>query len=327
MQASDSPLIFGFRVEENNQITRLAWTDVINGFPISDGHRCWLHFDRRHPDAEVWLRTRAELDEIVMDSLIREDTRPRATRHDEGWLVNLRGVNFNSGPQEDVMIALRIWATGNLVITTRALKIRAAEDLANKFLAGEAPETNGGIIAFLADKLVCRLEPVVEDLADQVDDMDERVADGEIGIMRSDLAKLRRHAIAIRRYMAPQREALNTLNDTTGDFLHEEEHYSLRETLNALLRISEELDSIRDRAQIIQEQIAEFRAEAMNQRLFVLSIISAVFLPLGFVTGLFGVNVGGMPGVGSHIAFGLLCLGLMFTGAGLLWLFRRIGWM
>ena len=73
--------------------------------------------------------------------------------------------------------------------------------------------------------------------------------------------------------------------------------------------------------------IAERRGEEMNQRLFVLAIISAVFLPLGFLTGLFGVNVGGMPGVDSSVAFTLLSLAMAGCAVGLLALFKRIGWM
>ena len=65
----------------------------------------------------------------------------------------------------------------------------------------------------------------------------------------------------------------------------------------------------------------------MNQRLFVLAIISAVFLPLGFVTGLFGVNLGGMPGAASPLGFTILCVIMGAVTAGLLFLFRRMRWL
>jgi zinc transporter len=86
------------------------------------------------------------------------------------------------------------------------------------------------------------------------------------------------------------------LRDSNG-FLTLDEQHQLRDTHDAIIRVAEDLDLIRERALLLQVRLVEERAEAMNDRLFVLAIISAVFLPQGFVTGLFGVNIGGMPGV------------------------------
>ena len=71
----------------------------------------------------------------------------------------------------------------------------------------------------------------------------------------------------------------------------------------------------------------EERSDMMNQRLFVLSILSAVFLPISFVTGLFGVNVGGMPGVDSPLAFALLVAGLIVATTAMLAIFRWRRWI
>ena len=65
----------------------------------------------------------------------------------------------------------------------------------------------------------------------------------------------------------------------------------------------------------------------MNQRLFVLSILSAVFLPISFVTGLFGVNVGGMPGVDSAAAFAILVTSLAVATLVMLAIFRWRRWI
>ena len=61
--------------------------------------------------------------------------------------------------------------------------------------------------------------------------------------------------------------------------------------------------------------------------MLLLSIIAAIFLPLGFVTGLLGVNVAGIPGAAYPYAFGIVCLVLLGTGAGLFWYFKKIKWI
>lgn len=327
MSETQSPLIFGYAVSPSGEVIRLNWEDIRTGKARHDKKRVWVHLDRRHPDAKAWLEGEGGLDPIIVNALFREETRPRADEHGAGWLINLRGINFNEGSSDDYMIALRIYADQDLIVSTRAFRILAASDLASAYECGEPPATHGDVISFLAERLIHRMEPVIEDLSDRIDAIEENIINGKPGLVKSELAAARRHAIAMRRYMAPQREALMSLSREDNQLLSEHNLESIRETQIVLMRISEELEAVRDRAQIVQEQIVEQRAEEMNTRLFVLSIISAVFLPLGFITGLFGVNVGGMPGVDNPFAFLALCLFMVIISSGLFWAFRKMGWL
>ncbi len=94
-----------------------------------------------------------------------------------------------------------------------------------------------------------------------------------------------------------------------------------------MTRSIEELDAARDRAAVTQEELGSRLTEATNQRLYVLSIVTAFFLPLGFVCSLLGVNVGGVPLQHDDWAFWAL-IGMFGVGVALqLWLFRRRGWL
>ncbi len=327
MTTSASPLIFGYSVSDNGEISPISWGDVSKGPVQQPGKRVWVHLNRLAPEARAWLAGTGGIDRIALDALFQEETRPRAIIHGDGWLINLRGVNLNDGKQEDFMIALRIYVTESVLITTRAFKIRAAEDMDARFVDGNPPASNADAVIFLADRLIARMEPIVETLSDKVDELEETFMDGTNKFFKSDLARARKQAISMRRFLLPQKEALAELSDDQGPVFSNAHHRSFRETSNNLQRLSEELEAVRDRSQIVQEMLIEQRSEAMNQRLFVLAIISAIFLPLGFVTGLFGVNVGGIPGTTSPWAFAILCIALVGMGGGLYWLFRKLGWM
>jgi zinc transporter len=69
------------------------------------------------------------------------------------------------------------------------------------------------------------------------------------------------------------------------------------------MRYIEELDTIRDKVSLIQEELSNKLSEQMNKKMYVLSIISVIFLPLTFLTGLLGINVGGIPGAQNENAF------------------------
>ena len=107
--------------------------------------------------------------------------------------------------------------------------------------------------------------------------------------------------------MFPQRDALTTFEVEGFDWVSREALRQLREAIDRLTRLSEELDAIRDRAQIVHDQVMDARDEQMNTQMFVLTIVSAFFLPIGFITGLLGINVGGVPLADSANGFVIIC--------------------
>ncbi|MEO0620574.1 MAG: CorA family divalent cation transporter, partial [Pseudomonadota bacterium] len=100
----------------------------------------------------------------------------------------------------------------------------------------------------------------------------------------------------------------------------------LRFAADRMARYVEDLDALRERAQVIAEELANTLSQRLDRNLYVLSIVSAIFLPLGFLTGLLGINVGGVPGVESGAAFWVVTAGLAALGVGALALFRWLRW-
>lgn len=325
--AHTQPMVYGFSCDQNGLITELSWESVRNHFGILQGKWCWIHLNRESAEAQQWLEQYGAPDSAVFNVLLQEDSRPRIVKHLDGFLINLRGVNLNPGAEPEDMIALRMWATPQLVITTRARRVLAAEDLRDAFLSGTPPSTSGAVVAFLAHRLVARIGPVVSDLDERVDTLEDEILDSSSSASRSIIRGFRRTALSLRRYIAPQREAIAGFLRESGDFLDTDERHQLRETHDAVARVAEDLDLIRERAMLLHEQLVEERAEAMNSRLFVLAIVSAVFLPLGFITGLFGVNVGGMPGVDNPYAFAVLCVSIGVFSLVTILLFWKMKWI
>jgi len=101
----------------------------------------------------------------------------------------------------------------------------------------------------------------------------------------------------------------------------------LRETSDRTTRYVEDLDAIRDRAMVTQEELNNRLAEQMNKTMYVLSIVAGIFLPLGLLTGLLGINVGGIPGTENKWAFTIFCFILLGVAGVQVWLFKRKKWM
>jgi zinc transporter len=144
--------------------------------------------------------------------------------------------------------------------------------------------------------------------------------------LRTELNKLRRVIIALRRYLAPQRDALSRMMNIKVGWMSERDILHLREEADRVTRYVEDLDAARERAAITQEELGNRLSEQLNTRMYVLSVVAAIFLPLGFLTGLFGINVGGIPMAENPQGFiDILLLLLLISGIQVL-LFRWRRW-
>ena len=302
----------------------LDWQQVRSWKP-DDGY-LWLHLDYADEPAQEWLREDSGLDTVTVDALLARDPRPRSFQVGDGLMIIIRGVNTNTPANPEDMLALRMWIDGQRIITTRHRYIDALNSLSADVKQGYCPSGTGDFFVELVDRVLDRIVLTVDDVDDQVDLLEDLVVADESAEIRRDLAALRRRAIGLRRHVSPQRELFARLETENVTWMGERHRIRLRECKERLLRIIEELDAARDRAVVTQEEVVGRMSELLNRRLYALSIISAIFLPLGFITGILGVNVGGIPGSSAQWGFAALCGGMVMLGVFQLWLFRRLGW-
>lgn len=269
--------------------------DGVRAWRPGDG-LLWLHLNRSAAETRSWLQDESGLDGLVADNLLAEETRPRALKMDGNLMVNLRGVNLNPGADPDDMVSLRIWLEPERIVTSRRRRLMAIDDIREHIARGKGPQDTGEFLVEVAGLLVNRMAPVIEDLDEAADDLEEQLVTGEREDVRTRLAALRRQAISLRRYLAPQREAMSRILGEPVDWLGERHKAQLREISDRTMRYVEDLDAIRERAAVIQDEVANRVAESMNKNMYMLAIVATIMLPLGFITGLLGINVDGLPG-------------------------------
>lgn len=279
----------------------------------------WLHFDYTDEQAQQWVEKQSGLAPPVADALLTLETRPRVASGNDSLLVYLRGVNLAPGADPEDMIAIRLWVEAGRIISTQRRGLMSVRDILDSLEQGAGPRSAGAIIADLVDRLTWYMEDVIAQIEGRVAEFDGVEVQQDIPPLRRRVMELRRQAIVLRRYLAPQRDALARLHTDTSSLLNDADRLIVREAADRLQRLLEDLDMFRDHASIAQEEMDSRLSQQLNQRLYVLAIITGMFLPLGFLTGLFGVNLGGIPGADSSYAFalfvGTLTLLLMTCGA------------
>jgi zinc transporter len=321
---NDDGLVAAWLLDRQGGGQKISWPEVAAWQP--DNGLIWIHLDYSHPNTLRWLDEESGVDRIISKVLTSDESRPRCELFDQGLLAILRGVNLNPGADPEDMVSIRTWLEQNRIITCRRRRLTSIADLQESLRKGTGPRSQGGFLAHLSENLVKRMDNVIESLEDSALELEEHLTDHQSSNLRSEISDIRRIVIHLRRYLAPQREALKRLQAIQIEWLSIDARSRLNETADQTQRYVEGLDAIRDQIQVTQEELTQKLNEHTERRMYVLAIITSVFLPLGFLTGLLGINVGGMPGTDSPLAFWIVCLlALVVTGASL-WILRRMRW-
>ncbi|WP_262694623.1 zinc transporter ZntB [Kordiimonas aquimaris] len=307
----------GAKVLDNEEASKAA----------ADEQIAWVHLDANHPDTKVWLDSEISyLDPFIAEALLAEETSPRMTQIGDGALIILRGVNLNEDAKPEDMVSIRMWVDSHRIISVRKRKLRAVRDIEEKLRAGHGPKNAAEFVCMLTASMFNRFEPVLTTLDDATDTIEEEVLEDASTNQRERIVGVRKQAIVFRRYMAPQRDAIMQMHGSELSWLTDKSRRHLQESYSRVKRYVDDLDAIRERAQIVKDELANILADRLNKNMYVLSVIAAIFLPLGFLTGLLGINIGGIPGSENENAFLLFSGGLIVLVVAQVVIFKKLKW-
>ena len=287
----------------------------------------WIHFDYSSLQAIDWITNKSNIDSIAIDALLTEETRPRTTILDDSLLIALRGVNLEPKSKPEDMISIRLFITPTLIISTRKRDLLTIKEIADNLKKGVGPKSSSEFLIELTYRIIERMEDIIDNIEDRADQLEENIINSSDLKYRNEILAIRRESIVLRRYLFPQKEAMNKLYHDKITWINEYERIELREINDQLIRHIEELDTIKDKVTLIQEELSNMLSDQMNKKMYMLSIISAIFLPLTFLTGLLGINIDGIPGAKNENAFLIFCVMLIVVVSIQYVIFKKKKWL
>jgi zinc transporter len=170
------------------------------------------------------------------------------------------------------------------------------------------------LLAWIVSQRTASLSKLTLAMSEQVSEIEDEILGGAIKEQRVQLGRIRRFCARMRRHFAPDRSAFLKLLQRHPNQLAQPHAELIRSEIEELSFLIDEATELYERAKLLQEELASRLAEDTGRNLYVLSILSAVFLPMTLITGIFGMNVAGLPGLHSPAAFWLVML--LIVGAG-----------
>jgi len=281
---------FNFICSENSFVSA---ADDVSEFPES-----WCHFERNEDNKEQIKALGISTNDS--ESLLDETTRPHFHLVGENsFLLFLRTINLNPDSVPEDMVSLRFWFNGKKLVTITHRNVQALHFVKEQLLTkSDSIYSTPALFIELINQVMTRLERHVIKLSNKMEQLED-----EQSFNQSDLHDLRRSTSRLQRFMLPQLEALKKLALSDLGWLDKKLKHSLKEFVGSMNYYNEEIALIKERCEILSYEINSKLTERVNRNLYIISIITVIFLPLSFITGLLGINVGGIPGSASASGF------------------------
>ncbi|MBB6124847.1 zinc transporter ZntB [Sphingobium subterraneum] len=286
----------------------------------------WVHMDGRTDDVAKTEARIATIPDAARSAMMASETRPRCTIFADGALVNLRGLGEQLANDGDPLVSIRLWAEKGRVVSLSYRRLDILNAVIEEMLSGRLADP-GDLITAVAIHITDALDPVIADLGDALDNIESHLDEEGAVSTRRHVAKIRAAAISFRRFIAPQRAAMERLMTAQVSWLEADDRLHVQEAADRCARMAEELEAVRERSALAHEALTDLRAEHMNRQALLLAIVALIFLPLTFLTGLLGMNVNGIPYAHEPWAFwGVIAVCTIIAGAIGAW-FAVTNWL
>ena len=295
----------------------------------------WLDMVNEPKDACIHiLRDVFGFHPLAIDDALEESHVPKVDDWGEYLYLVLHGIVFNSGEEELLSTnELDIFLGANYLVTYRLDDMPGLERVWETCQRDERlmQRSAGNLLYRVADEIVTNYMPVVDEIDEQVDQIEDILFDRPQPQVLERIFSLKRALLHLRRIISPQREVLNKLG--RGDFsgIPEDERVFFRDVYDHLVRLYDIAEGLRDLVGGALETYLSVVSNRMNEVMKILAVITTLFMPISFLSGFFGMNffqpVTALTGWTERLTFFVVLAGMVAIPFGMFLWMRRREWM
>jgi magnesium transporter len=303
------------------------WQSLVQG----NDNLLWVDVRSAAQEELDELTARFSLHKLAVDSCMDGYNRPHLYEFQDHFYVNMTTVSRERKRAHELKPSeLNIFAGSRFIVTLVCDESSEAVDLALKdYFATPSLGDRGAIHAvyLLAEDLVETYYPIVEQLDDEADRLEDKMLNHADKQTVKQLFKIKREVFEIRKLMGPQRDVMNELTRRDFPFIADENRLYFQDVYNRMVRIFDMMDTIREILSGNLDIYLSTVSNRLNEVMKVLTVAATILMTLSFITGFYGMNFTHIPGLHNSNAFrDVVITMVVITGAMLLW-FRKKGWL
>ena len=304
--------------------------ELADAWQTGSGAKLWI--DIQEPDQESiepLLEGRFGFHELAAEDTLSGATLPKYDPFPTYDFFVFRAVDLDLGQHASQSYKLSAFLGSDFLVTVHREVHKQMDELwerlpADKRLLAAGPDF---LLHAIVDAMVDEHFPLLEKIDDCVDEVQDSIFTDPRPGQLDELLHLKRDVNLLRRHSMPQRDLLNQISRGDAQFIRREHLIYFRDVYDHMFRITETIDVQRDAMAGAMEAYLSVIANRTNEIMRVLTVFSAIMLPLSLIAGIYGMNFEHIPELhwlhGYQFALGMMAI----LAVGMLIFFRRKGWI
>jgi magnesium transporter len=272
-----------------------------------------------------------DIHQLVLEDILNTHQRPKFEDYEDYLFIVLKGL-MKQGERFAVdyeQISLVVMP--RVVLTFKEKKDDLFAPLLQRLRASKGRFRSLGtdyLTYSILDAIIDQKFALIDSLDEAITELEDQLLAGQPGTSTlNGIQYLKREVIKIRRYVSPVRELISDMLRSESALIDEKTHIYLRDLSDHAIRIIESIELHRDIISSLLEIYVSSLNNKMNEVMKVLTVFASIFIPLTFLTGIYGMNFEYMPELSWHWAYPLLWLAFITIPVVLLLFFKRKHWL
>jgi zinc transporter len=325
MPKQQNHILFSYSFNENGDAVKIDESKVAN--ELKNPSLSWVHLDGVNKSTKKWLQKEVDyLDSLIIDALIAEETRPRIVRFEHGMLLILRGINETKNSKISEMVSVRIWIDSERVITIQKRPMKSIFEIEKKINDGFKIKNSGEFLYNLITLTLQNISEYIYATGEKIDEIEQEVLNTRNMKYREIITHTRSQLTVSRRYLFPQKDVILSLRNCQYQWIDEYAIRHFQEDSDQIIHTIEEVDEVLMRSKILHDELSHALNEKINNNMFKLSMIAIIFMPLTFITSLFGMNFQKIPGAGNPNGFYITCIVMTILTIAQMVFYKKKDW-
>ncbi len=290
----------------------------------------WIDVACPGPPEEVFLRERLHFHPLAVEDCVRGRQRPKLDRYPGYFFLVMYAASVNPQRERMALHEVHMFLGRRYIVTVHDHRVHEFSEVLARWRANPAAfRTVGALAHAVMDLIVDNYFPVADHFADRVEEMEaaafERPNESSLGLEQ--LLGVRRELTIFRKVLGPQRDVMSTLLRRDLPFLSGDLMLYFQDVHDHLMRVVEELDTLRDLLSGAMEAHLSAASNQLNITMRLMAAWSIILMAVTLIAGIYGMNFHIMPELTWRYGYAV-ALGLMVTvGFSIFIYFRRRGWI
>jgi len=277
-----------------------------------------------------------KLHPLVLEDVVNAPQRPKVEEYDDQLLIIARMVIPTSDEHGFISEQVSFILGPNYLLTVQEEPehdtFQPVRDRI-RFNRGEVRQRGADYLTYtLLDTIIDGFFPLLEDYGERLEDLEDNVVLNPSRKTVEEIYAVKRELLALRRAIWPQRDAINLLIRDGGHLIGQDVRAYLRDCYDHAAQVMEMVESYRELAANLMEVYLSSVSNRMNEVMKLLTVVSGIFIPLTFITSLYGMNFDpnasrwNMPELDWPYGYPIALLVMVAIALGLIAFFWHRGW-